>query len=175
MAALSALGEDGQRARALDSAAQERMRSLVSLSDLSAKLALSYLERIGRPVKAVQEGTGAFVTVRGYAAHQAVEDSPELYGVVDIPVLGTLPDPRRGGALPQDLLSRVVKATRRTFEAIRAISDGVWDGYVITTTWRAHDRGEPYMDRAVVDALVRFGWVLRQTDIHYGLEPQLDR
>ncbi|MGH9122089.1 MAG: hypothetical protein ACRDYC_09125 [Acidimicrobiales bacterium] len=173
MAALSALGEDGQLARALDAAAQERMRSLVSLSDLTAKLALGYLERIGRPVKAVQEGTGAFVTVRGYAAHQAVEAAPQLYGAVDIPVLGTLPDPGRR-ALPQDLLSRVVKATRRGFDTIRAVPDGVWDGYVTTTTWRAHDRGEPYMERSVVDALVRFGWVLRQTDIHYGLEPQLD-
>ncbi len=25
--------------------------------------------------------------------------------------------------------------------------------------------------RAVVDGLARFGWVLRQVDLHYGLEP----
>ncbi len=29
----------------------------------------------------------------------------------------------------------------------------------------------PALDVSVVDALLRFGWVLRQVDLFYGLEP----
>ena len=94
-----------------------------------------------------------------------------------MPVARTLP-PLRRGSPPQDLLTRVVKATRRSFEAIRAVPEPVWDGFVRGLTSRAHDRtpdADPsdLLAPAVVDGLARFGWVLRQVDLHYGLQPEL--
>jgi hypothetical protein len=52
----------------------------------------------------------------------------------------------------------------------------VWEGYVLLLTRRVH-RSTPDADQLVamdvVDGLARFGWVLRQVDIRYNLEPDL--
>ena len=93
-----------------------------------------------------------------------------------MPVLGTLP-PLRRGSPPRDLLTRVVKASRRNFEVIRAVSTPVWHGFVRSLTRRAHDQvADPgpsgLLAMEVVDGLARFGWVLRQVDLHYGLQPE---
>jgi hypothetical protein len=36
----------------------------------------------------------------------------------------------------------------------------------------SHHDGEGFVAVDVVDGLARVGWVLRQVDIHYGLEPE---
>jgi hypothetical protein len=70
-----------------------------------------------------------------------------------------------------------VKASRRNFERIRAVPGPVWDCFVRDLTRRIHDQA-PEADPAdllalaVVDGLARFGWVLRQVDVRYGLEPE---
>lgn len=183
-AALAELGPAGVTAERLEAAAAARAESLRSLSELTSRLAIEYLERIGRvrdvsytrPTKPAELrlAHGVAVTTAGYAAHVAVETDPAAFGVTDVPVLGTLPDPR-GGRPPQDLLLRVVKTTRRPFPSVRAVNDEVWSGLVDCATWRAHTRAGPDelpLDRSVVDALLRFGWVLRQVDLHYGLAPE---
>jgi len=181
---LAALGERGLVARALDEAVQTALPGLVALSPLSSPLAVGYLERVRHALKQLSLETAVFVTTRAYVAHLLVEADPAAFGAADVPVLGTLP-PLRKGRPPQDLLNRVVKASRRGFEQIRALDDEVWAGFVDCTTWRVHQRaagpsdgeeasGEApgYLDPAVVDGLLRFGWVLRQVDIHYRVEPE---
>ena len=91
--------------------------------------------------------------------------------IVDLP-------PLRRGHPPQDLLTRVVKATRRRFPRIRAVPEPVWDAFVRDLSRRVHDRtpdADPadLLALAVVDGLARFGWVLRQVDLRYGLRPEL--
>jgi hypothetical protein len=168
------LGQDGPVARRLDRAVDDEMFSLASLSSLTAPLALEYLERVGRPIPSLSPQMGVQIVGRAYAAHLVVEADPRAYGAVDVPVLGTLP-PLRRGSPPRDLLSRVVKASRRSFELIRAVSTPVWDGFVHCLTKRAHDLAagaEDLVPIESVDGLARFGWVLRQVDIHYGLSPE---
>lgn len=181
------LGPAGVRAGALDVAVTASLGGMAALSSLTTSLAVAYLERVQRPISAMTLASGVFITTRGYVAHRAVEADPPAYGALDVPVLGTLP-PLRRGRPPQDLLNRVVKATRRNFELIRAVDADVWDGFVLHTLWRIHDQAEieadviageegidhvepSYLDVSVVDGLTRFGWILRQVDIHYGLEP----
>lgn len=171
-ARLGELGVDGELAARLDDAAEAELRSLRALSELTASLSLTYLERIGRPLAALDLDVGVYVVTRGYAAHLAVEADAAAYGATDIPVLGTLPRRRP----PGDLLNRLVRVTRRGFETVRAVNDGVWDGFVVATTRRVHQRGpagtdEGHLDPVVIDGLLRFGWVLRQVDLHYGLQP----
>lgn len=177
-ARLDQLGPDGEVAARLDAAAEQQLASLRSLSQLTTPLSLAYLERIGGPLAALEPDIGVYVVSRGYAAHLAVEADPAAYGAADIPVLGSLPALRHGRP-PGDLLNRLVRATRRGFDRIRAVSVEVWEGYVAATTNRVHRR-EPaadppegaaggHLDPAVVDGLLRFGWVLRQADLHYGL------
>lgn len=171
-ARLDELGADGALAARLDQAAETELQSLQALSELTASLSLTYLERIGRPLVALDLDVGVYVVTRGYAAHLAVEADAAAYGARDIPVLGTLPKRRP----PSDLLNRLVRVTRRGFENVRAVNDGVWEGLVVATTHRVHERGpagteEGHLDPVVVDSLLRFGWVLRQVDLHYGLEP----
>lgn len=182
---LAVLGEAGLTARALDRAVEDALPGVASLSALSSALAVNYLERLKHPLKEMTLETGVFVTTRAYVAHLAVEAEPGAYGAADVPVLGSLPAPRNGRP-PQDLLNRVVKASRRGFERIRAVDDDVWAGFVACATWRVHERtagvreptggapdaGGGYLDPAVVDGLLRFGWVLRQVDLHYGLGPE---
>jgi hypothetical protein len=181
---LGRLGDDGLVAEHLDAVTADLMTVVRSLSALSSPLALNYLERIQHPMASLGLGAGVFVITRGYAAHLAIEAGPTAYGAVDIPVLGTLP-PLRHGRPPADLLTRAVKATRRGFVGIRAVNDAVWDGFVFATVWRVHDReqhdgagpssgsdGTGYLDPVVIEGLVRFGWVLRQVDLHYSLEPE---
>ncbi len=168
------LGRDGPVARQLDTAVDAEMLSLASLSSLTAPLALEYLERVGRPIPSLSPQMGVQIVGRAYAAHMVVESDPTGFGAVDVPVLGTLP-PLRRGSPPRDLLSRVVKASRRSFELIRAVSTPVWDGFVRCLTKRAHDlaaSAEDLVPVESVDGLARFGWVLRQVDIHYGSSPE---
>jgi hypothetical protein len=161
---------------------------MAALSSLTTSLAVAYIERLTHPIPALTLASGVLVTTRGYAAHRAVEADPAAYGATDVPVLATLP-PLRRGRPPQDLLSRIVKAGRRGFESVRAVDGDVWDGFVLHSVWRVHDQAEAeaaalaaaedlddvepaYLDADVVDGLTRFGWLLRQTDLHYGLEPE---
>jgi hypothetical protein len=174
-AAIDALGDAGHQARALDAAAERALGAdAPQLSELTSELALAYLERIRHPLAALTMEQGVTLVTRGYAAHLAVEAGPAAYGAGrEVPVIGTLPDPRRGRP-PQDLLLRVVKATRRQFPSIRAVPDGVWEGFVVATSERvqAGHGDERVLDRSVIEGLLRFGWVLRQVDLRYqtGLE-----
>lgn len=175
--ALDRLGSAGATAQALDEAVDRMLGSVSALSDLTSSLTMQYLDRIRRPISALSQTAGVFLTARGYAAHLVVETEGGAFGITDVPVLGTLP-PLRRGQVPRDLLIRVVKATRRTFHNVRALDEATWDGLVLLTQWRVH-RLEPeegaergFLDLAVVDGMVRFGWILRQVDLHYGQEPE---
>jgi hypothetical protein len=172
---LGQLGEAGDRARRLDLEVDALMPTVAALSSLTSLLALDYIERLERPVPALTPTSGVQIVSRSYVAHVVVEADPTTFGAGSVPVLNTLPPLRRGGAPPQDLLTRVVKASRRKFPGIRAVPEAVWEGYVRCLARRAHDHdgpGEEMLAVEVVDGLARFGWVLRQVDIHYGLEPE---
>jgi hypothetical protein len=153
----------------------ETMSSVSSLSTLTTPLALEYLDRLARPIPTLTPEAGVQIIGRAYVAHLVTEGDPQAVGASAVPLLD-LPPLRRGHP-PQDLLTRVVKASRRHFERIRAVPGPVWDGLVQDLTRRAHDR-TPGVDPAdllalaVVDGLARFGWVLRQVDLRYGLEPE---
>ncbi len=172
---VASLGEDQPRVARLDRAVDEAMATVLALSSLTSPLTLDYLDRLARPIPALRPEIGVQIVTRAYIAHRVVERDPQTFGAVDIPVLGTLP-PLRRGSPPRDLLTRVVKASRRNFEVIRAVSTPVWNGFVRSLTRRAHDQvADPgpagLVAVEVVDGLARFGWVLRQVDLHYGLEP----
>jgi hypothetical protein len=172
---LGEVGDDAVTVRRLEGAVDESMGSLLSLSSLTASLALDYLDRLARPIPALTAEIGVQIVSRAYVAHLVVEKDPALFGATDVPALGSLP-PLRRGLPPQDLLNRVVKASRRNFELIRAVSGPVWEGFIYSVTRRVHDLvSDPGPDGllavAVVDGLARFGWVLRQVDLRYGLEP----
>jgi hypothetical protein len=172
---LDQLGEEGQAARRLDLEVDALMPTVAALSSLTSPLALDYIERLERPVPALTPTSGVQIVSRSYVAHAVVETDPATFGAGPVPVLNTLPPLRRGGAPPQDLLVRVVKASRRKFPRIRAVPEAVWEGYVRCLARRAHDHAGPdgeMLAVEVVDGLARFGWVLRQVDIHYGLEPE---
>ena len=173
---VAGLGDASAMAQRLDTVTDEAMASMGSLSSLTAPLALDYLDRLDGPIPALTGPIGVQVVTRGYVAHLVVEREAAAFGATDVPVLGTLPALRRGSP-PQDLLTRVVKASRRNFEVIRAVSTPVWNGFVRSLARRAHDlQPDPGPDGLVavevVDALARFGWVLRQVDLRYGLEPE---
>lgn len=173
---LAGLGVDAPFARRLDAAVDERIGSILSLSSLTSPLALDYLDRLARPIPALTAEIGVQIVTRAYIAQLVAERDPGAFGATDVPVLGTLPALRRGSP-PQDLLNRVVKASRRNFEVIRAVSVPVWEGFVQCQTCRAHDQvpnpgPSGLIAPAVVDGLARFGWVLRQVDLHYGLGPE---
>jgi hypothetical protein len=177
-ARLAILGADGDLARQLDQAAEQTMRTLRALSDLTVPLALAYLDRIARPLQALDLESAVRLTTRGYAAHLAVEERGRDLGVEEVPVLGHLP-PIRHGRPSQGLLTQIVKLTRRGFDAIRAVTAPTWDGLVVITAGRLHAgrrKGPdgtlpPPLDVEVIDALLRFGWVLRQVDLFYGFQP----
>jgi hypothetical protein len=173
---LAGLGNDEPGAAGLDRAVDEAMATVLALSSLTSPLTLDYLDRLARPIPALRPEIGVQIVTRAYLAHLVVERDPQSFGAVDVPVLGTLP-PLRRGSPPRDLLTRVVKASRRNFEVIRAVSTPVWNGFVRSLTRRAHDQvPDPgpsgLVAVEVVDGLARFGWVLRQVDLHYGLEPE---
>ena len=134
---LDALGADGALAAELDRRVAAGLPSIVSLSDLSSALAVEYVERVARPMGALSARTGALLVVRGYLAHVLVEGDAAAFGIVDVPVLGNLP-PLRHGRPPQGLLTRVVKASRRQFEVICALSPAAWEGFVVATTGHVH-------------------------------------
>ncbi len=152
------------------------MQKLASLSPLSSVLGVDYMDRLARPVASLTPVIGVALVGRAYVAHMTLERDPARFGVTDLPVIGGLPAPKNG-RLPQDLLSRVVKASRgRGFWALCALGPGEWDGFVTCLTKRAHDlagsAGE-YVATDVVDGVARFAWVLRQADLFYGYEPEL--
>lgn len=161
------------------------MGGVVSLSSLTSPLAVKYIERVARPMAAMSVEDGALLIVRGYMAHLLVEQDPAAFSVHDIPVLGDLPPLNRRGRPPQDLLLRVVKATKRQFPAICALEPPVWEGLVVAAAGHAHARSRraradgssdaasgDALDITLVDGLLRTGWVLRQVDIAYGLHPE---
>jgi hypothetical protein len=177
-ARLKALGDDGRVASQLDEAANGVVASLHGLSDLTVPLALNYLDRISRPLEALDLESAVRITTRGYAAHLVIEERGRDFGVETVPVLSDLP-PMKRGVPPQGLLTRIVKATRRNFDAIRAVNSATWDGLIALNAGHVHaarrrdaDGKLPSaLDVSVIDALLRFGWVLRQVDLFYGLEP----
>jgi hypothetical protein len=173
---LAGLGEDEPHVAGLDRAVDEALTAIVALSSLSSPLTLDYLDRLARPIPALRPEIGVQIVTRTYVAHLVVERNPRSFGALDVPVLGTLP-PLRRGSPPRDLLTRVVKASRRNFEVIRAVPTPVWNGFVRSLTRRAHDQvADPgpsgLLAMEVVDGLARFCWVLRQVDLHYGLQPE---
>jgi hypothetical protein len=173
---------------ALDERVGQQLPNLTSLSELTSPLVVSYVERVARPVNAMPLATGARIMARGYTGHLVVEEDPGLVGAEFVPVLGTLP-PLRRGRPPQDLLSRVVKVSRRQFWPVCALSPDAWDAFSLVSTAHVHDEAElagipreeeeedeakapAYLDEALVDGLLRAGWVVRQVDLAYGLEPE---
>jgi hypothetical protein len=172
---LGELGADGKVARRLDLEVDALMPTVAALSSLTSPLALDYLQRLERPIPTLTPAVGVQIVSRSYVAHAVVEADPGTFGAETVPVLNTLPPLRRGGVPPQDLLTRVVKASRRKFQRIRAVPEPVWAGYVLCLAWRAHEHAgneEELVAVDVVDGLARFGWVLRLVDIRYGLEPE---
>ena len=172
---LKSLGGDGGVARDLDGAVDHEMSRITSLSSLTSALAVSYMERLSRPVPSLTPQIGVLIVGRTYVAHMVVESDPGRFGSPDVPVLGTLP-PLKKGRPPQDLLSRVVKVSRgRTFPPLCALSPAAWDGFVHCLTKRAHDAAgtDELVPLEVVDGVGSFAWVLRQVDIHYGLSPEV--
>ncbi len=172
---LKELGADGAVARDLDSEVDEEMTRVTSLSSLTSPLAVSYMERLSRPVPTLTPEIGVLIVGRTYVAHMVVEADPGRFGAPDVPVLGTLP-PLKKGRPPQDLLSRVVKVSRgRTFAPLCALAPAAWEGLVRCTAKRAHDSagsGGEHVPVDVVDGVARFAWILRQVDLHYGLSPE---
>jgi hypothetical protein len=172
---LKELGADGAVARDLDAEVDKEMTRVTALSSLTSPLAVSYLERLSRPIPSLTPEIGVLIVGRTYVAHMVVESDPGRFGSPDVPVIGTLP-PLKKGYPPQDLLSRVVKVSRgRTFPPLCALSQAAWEGLVRSTTKRAHDAVPPDGDHVpveVVDGVARFAWILRQVDLHYGLSPE---
>lgn len=172
---LRSLGADGAVARDLDHEVDREMAHVTSLSSLTSPLAVSYMERLGRPVPSLTPELGVLIVGRTYVAHMVVESDPGRFGAEDVPVLGTLP-PLKKGRPPQDLLIRVVKVSRgRTFLPLCALAPAAWDGFVRCLTKRAHDAvpaGGDLVSAEVVDGVARFAWILRQVDLHYGLSPE---
>lgn len=172
---LKSLGSDGALARDLDQLVDAEMTRVTSLSPLTSQLAVSYMERLGRPIPSLTPPIGVLLVGRTYVAHMVVEADPGRFGAADVPVLGTLP-PLKKGRPPQDLLSRVVKASRgKSFAPLCAVAPPVWDGFVMCLTKRAHDASSDdgeFVSVQVVDGVARFGWILRQVDLHYGLSPE---
>jgi hypothetical protein len=141
---------------------------LSSLSPLTAPLAVDYVQRVARPMSAMSLEAGVRLIAAGYLAHRVVETDPAAFSVDTIPVLGNLPPPDRKGRAPRDLLTRVVKATRRSFPAICGLPADTWDGFVLAVAaWPG-----PALSVPLVDGLLRTGWVLRQVDLAYGLDAE---
>ena len=169
------LGADGAVARDLDAEVDKELARVNALSTLTSPLAVSYVERLSRPIPSLTPEIGVLIVGRTYVAHMVVESDPNRFGAADVPVLATLP-PLKKGRPPQDLLTRVVKVSRgRTFPPICALTPAAWEGLVRATTKRAHDAaaGE-LVSIEVVDGVARFAWVLRQVDLHYGLSPEVN-
>lgn len=172
---LRQLGSDGAVARDLDRAVDTEMKRVTSLSALTSTLAVDYMDRLGRPIPSLTPEIGVQLVGRAYVAHLVVESDPGRFGAPDVPVWGTLP-PLKHGRPPQDLMSRAVKISRgRTFAPLCALTPPCWEGLVLCLTRRAHDMAPPDADRLpvpVVDGVARYAWILRQVDLHYGLEPE---
>lgn len=183
---LADVGPDARYAVALDERVGLRLPAITALSELTSALVVSYVERVARPVAAMSPAAGARIMARGYVAHVVVEEDPALVGADDVPVLGDLPALNRRGRPPQDLLMRVIKASRRHFVILCALSPEAWEAFVVVSRAHVHDEadldaaaqggdegaGPAYLGEELVDGLLRAGWLLRQVDLAYGLEPE---
>jgi hypothetical protein len=183
-AAVAAAGSEGQAARLLHQRVGQYLATIVALSPLTSELTVAYVERVAQPMSAMSLAAGARLVARGYLAQLLVERDGAAFGVAEVPVWGTLPPLNRRGRPPQDLLTRVVKTTRRHFDAICALSPEGWEAFVVATTADVHaeaavrddpvvDEGAGFLAAELVDGLLRTGWVLRHVDLAYGLEPEL--
>ena len=181
--AVALAGAEGRAVRLLTGQVGRRLPSIVELSPLTGELTVAYVERVAMPMSAMSAPAGARLIARGYLAHLLIEEDPGAFGVDAIPVLGTLPALRRGRP-PQDLLSRVVKASRRHFESVCCLSPEGWEAFVVATTAEVHaealgadlagdEEGAGVLAPELVDGLLRTGWLLRQVDLAYGLAPVL--
>lgn len=181
---LRRLGAAGDIAGRLDARVSSALPGLVSLSSLTSPLAVDYVQRVARPMVAMPVEAGVRLIARGYLAHLLIEEDPSAFAVDDIPVLGDLPPLGRRGQPPRDLLTRVVKASRRQFPVVCALPAPAWEGLVLATTGHTNEewvvaaqpgstgRVAAGLDTALVDGLMKTGWLLRQVDIHYRLEPE---
>jgi hypothetical protein len=181
---VAAVGEEGRAVRLLTKRVSQRLSNVVELSPLTSELTVAYVERVASPMSAMSLPAGARLIARGYLAQMLIEEDPAGFGVDDIPVWGTLP-PLRHGRPPQDLLTRVVKTSRRHFATVCCLSPDAWDAFVVATTAQVHAEalsntpggedleGAGVLAPELVDGLLRTGWLLRQVDLAYGLEPVL--
>lgn len=173
-------GAEGVAVRRLNGRIENRLGAVVELSWLTSQLTVAYVERVATPMSAMSLPTGARLIARGYLAQLLIEEEPHTFGVDDIPILGTLPALRHGRP-PQDLLTRVVKASRRHFDTLCCLSPQGWEAFVIATTAAVHaealgggladEEGAGVLAPELVDGLLRTGWLLRHVDLAYGLEP----
>jgi len=181
---VASVGEEGRAVRLLNKRVGQRLSDVVELSPLTSELTVAYVERVASPMSAMSLPAGARLIARGYLAQLLIEQDPAAFAIDDIPVWGTLP-PLRNGRPPQDLLTRVVKASRRHFATVCCLSPEAWEAFVVATTAEVHaealsaaPRGEDLEGAGVlapelVDGLLRTGWLLRQVDLAYGLAPEL--
>ena len=140
---LREIGEpDAGYAKALDRRVGNRLPALSSLSPITSPLVVDYVKRVGGPIKSMSPSAGARVVARGYVAHIVVEHDPNIVGAPDVPVLGDLPPLNKRGQPPGDLMMRIVKASRRHFEGICALSLDGWDAYVTVSLAHVHDDAE---------------------------------
>ena len=82
---LAGLGEDAAPSGTW-TRRRRRLASVLSLSSLTAPLALDYLDRLARPIPALTPETGVQIVSRAYVAHLVTEDDPAAFGAVDVPV-----------------------------------------------------------------------------------------
>lgn len=189
---------DADYAKALDKRVGDTLPALASLSPLTSPLVVDYVNRVAGPIKSMSPSAGARVVARGYVAHVVAEKDPKVVGAPDVPVLGDLPPLDKRGQPPRDLMMRIVKASRRHFERVCALTLDGWDAFVMVSLAHVHDdaellagaggsdtgeqggaggkHGEPdgpaYLSEEVVDGLLRTGWLLRQVDLAYGQDPE---
>ena len=79
------LGEDASTVRSLDAAVEAALASVLSLSSLTAPLALDYLDRLARPIPALTPRVGVQIVSRAYVAHLVVESDPAAFGAAADP------------------------------------------------------------------------------------------
>jgi hypothetical protein len=194
LAWLSAAGENGQRALVLHDQVERGHANLVSLTRVTTPLAAQHVQRLRVAMPSLSRLTAYALVRRGYTAHLLVEADPGCFGAARVPDIVEMPPLDRDGAPRRELLTFVVKVTLRSFGVLRGIPPDVWEGLAVCTTWRIHDDvptgptaspdspaedadadalDEPLalLSQEVIEGLLRFGWVLRATDLAYGMEP----
>ena len=170
--------------RLLNQRVGRRLADVVELSPLTSELTVAYVERVAGPMSAMSLPAGARLIARGYLAQLVIEEDPSAFAIEDIPVWGALP-PLRHGRPPRDMLTRVIKASRRHFAMVCCLSPEAWEAFVVATTAEVHAEalsgtpggqdleGAGLLAPELVDGMLRTGWLLRQVDLAYGLGPVL--